>query len=96
MVDKFLYLLGIAHSQKQEEFEKVLLVQGRGRKYFATSRQEIINSGNSTQPKQIPGSSYWVMTNSPSNQKVSMLREVLELLNYSNEAISEAVSKLNN
>jgi len=86
--------LGAAYSQKKDEFEVVLAFQGRGRTYFAKSREEIIKSGNSTQPRPIPGSPYWVMTNSPTPQKKSMLREVLEALGYSPEAVKAAVSAI--
>jgi negative modulator of initiation of replication len=94
VVGKFLAVLGAAYSQKKSDFELVLAFQGRGRTYFAKSREEIIKSGNSTQPRQIPGSPYWVMTNSPTPQKKSMLREVLEALGYSSEAVKAAVNTI--
>ena len=92
VVGKFLAVLGATYSLKKNEFEIVLAIQGRGRTYFAKSREEIVSSGNSTQPQQIPGSPYWVMTNSPTPQKKSMLGEVLEALGYSQEAIKAAVN----
>jgi len=92
VVGKFLAVLGRAYAQKKNDFELVLAFQGRGRTYFAKSREEIMKSGNSTQPRQIPGSPYWVMTNSPTPQKKSMLREVLEALGYSPEAVKAAVN----
>jgi negative modulator of initiation of replication len=88
-LDKFLAILGWAYEQKSEEFEKVLSIQGRDRLYFAKSEQEITRSGRSTQPKQIPGSPYWVMTNSPTRQKADLIRKVLRLLGFSS-ACAEA------
>lgn len=93
-VDKFLYFLGVAFSQKKSDFEKVLEIQGRDRKYFAKSEEEVEKSGNSTQPRNIPGTSYWVMTNSPTAQKRQMLRDALKLLGYSDAAISAATSTI--
>jgi hypothetical protein len=49
-------------------------------RYFGKSREEIERSGTSTQPRNIPGSPYWVMTNSPTHQKKQMLRDALKLL----------------
>lgn len=89
-VDRFLYFLSVAHNQKKREFEKVLAIQGRDRKYFAKSKDEIEKSGNSTQPRNIPGTEFWVMTNSPTPQKRSVLRDVLKLLGYSELAIKAA------
>lgn len=94
VVGKFLGVLGAAYSQKKGDFEKVLAVQGRERTYFAKSREDIIKSGNSTQPRQIPGSPFWVMTNSPTLQKKAMLREVLEALGYSPDAVHAAVNAI--
>lgn len=94
VVGKFLELLSYAYQDKGDDFELVLAVQGRGRVYFAKSKAEIESSGNSTQPKQIPGSPYWVMTNSPTPQKRVMLREVLKALGYSSKAINAAVQAI--
>ena len=94
VVGKFLAVLGAVYIQKQNEFEIVLAFQGRGRTYFAKSREDIIKSGKSTQPRQIPGSPYWVMTNSPTPQKKSMLRDVLVALDYSPEAVKAGVEAI--
>lgn len=93
-VDRFLYFLGVAYSQKRNDFEKVLEIQGRNRKYFAKSKEEVEKSGNSTQPRNVPGTPYWVMTNSPTSQKRDMLRDALKLLGYSEAAISAATSTI--
>ena len=93
-VDKLLYFLGTAYSQKRTDFEKVLAIQGRDRKYFAKSREEIEESGNSTQPRNIPGTPYWIMTNSPTPQKRIMLRRAMKLLGYSESAVNAAASTI--
>lgn len=85
--------MGAAHAQKRDQFDKVLAIQGRGRRYFATT-EEIAGSGQSTQPKPIPRSPYWVMTNSQTPQKRAMLRDVLTLLGYSEAAISAAAAAI--
>lgn len=93
-VDKFLFFLGWAYADKKVAFEKILAIRGRDRRYFAKSREEIEKSGNSTQPRKIPGSPFWVMTNSPTPQKKQMLRDALNLLGYSPEAINAAVATI--
>jgi len=93
-VDKMLYILAKAHDQKRGDFDRVLVIQGQKRRYFAKSEKEIEDSGNSTQPKRIPGSDYWVMTNSPTPQKRDMLRAALKELGYSTNAIRDAVATI--
>ena len=91
VVGKFLEILSAVYTKNKEEFDLVLAIQGRDRIYFAKSKKEIEDSGNSTQPRQIPGTPYWVMTNSPTTQKKEMLREVLEGLGYCPEAVRATV-----
>lgn len=95
-VDKFLFILGKVYEQKPNEFEKILQVHGRGRKYFGQSEQEIIDSGKSTQPREIPGTGYWAMTNSPTSQKAATIRGVLQVLGYGKEACEAAYRKVSN
>lgn len=91
-VARMLRIFREVHAQKRQIFEKVLDIQGRNRAYFAKSEQEILKSGKSTQPREIEGTGYWVMTNSPTQQKQQMVREVLELLEYSQAAVKAAVA----
>jgi len=93
-VDKMLYLLGVAYGIKPDAFEKVLLIQGRGRRYFAKSSMDIMKSGKSTQPRKIPGTEYWIMTNSPTPQKRNQLGRVLQLLGFSQNAVKDAVAAI--
>jgi negative modulator of initiation of replication len=91
-VARMLRIFKEAHAQKIREFSKVLQIQGRNRAYFARSKEEILRSGKSTQPREIEGTGFWVMTNSPTPQKRQMVREVLQLLGYSEAAIRAAVA----
>ena len=83
--DRFLAILSEAHRRKPDQFEKVLTIRGRDRIYFARSKEEIVKSGRSTQPLQIPKTTYWAMTNSPTRQKQDLVRQVLDVLGFSVE-----------
>src|SRR5688572_31495117 len=85
--ERFLALLGFLHECNEAEFEKVLALKGRKRSYFGTSEAEIRKSGRSTHPRQIPTSSYWVLTNAGNHHKREILRRVLQVLGYSYEAV---------
>jgi negative modulator of initiation of replication len=91
-VARMLRIFKEVHAQKKQDFEKVLQIHGRNRAYFAQSEQEILKSGKSTQPREIEGTGFWVMTNSPTQQKQQMVREVLEVLGYSPAAVKAAVT----
>jgi len=82
-VGQFLYILSMLHACHPEHFTQVLTIRGRDRLYFATNEAELTKSGNSTNPKQIPGTGFWVITNSNTTKKKSMLTRVAEALGYS-------------
>ncbi|MCC2616005.1 replication initiation negative regulator SeqA [Aestuariibacter halophilus] len=81
-VEHFLQILAALHQAHPERFDNVLSVKGRNRLYFATSKEALLESGSSTNPKQVPGTHYWVVTNNNTAKKVAMLNEVAEALGY--------------
>ncbi|MEM0515268.1 replication initiation negative regulator SeqA [Pseudoalteromonas sp. YIC-827] len=85
VVGRFLFILAAFHRTHKNTFERVLNVQGRDRRYFATSKEELQASGSSLNPKNIDDSPYWVMTNSNTTRKKMMLHEVALELGYSQE-----------
>lgn len=92
--DKYLLVLSEAYKQKKPDFEKILPLRGRDRRYFAGSEAEIERSGVSTAPKRIPESPYWALTNLTTSNKQSVLRQALRLLNYSAAAVDAAVKAI--
>ena len=90
-VSRMLRILGEVHKQHPAEFAKVLKIGGRKRTYFARSEKEILNSGQSTQPQEIEGTGFWVMTNSPTAMKRELIRSALNALGYSQAAVEAAV-----
>ena len=88
---RFLSVLSALHRWDPEQFVAVLEIQGsqpnrgRSRKYFALSEAELQLSGKSTAPRQIAGSPYWVITNTNTKKKRSMVSQVASKLNLSEE-----------
>ena len=86
VTDRYLALLGFASHQDPAKFRDLPdLVAGRGRAYFGKTKEEIEKSGTSTHPRQIPGTSYWAMTNADTQQKLDTLRRALIVLGYSKD-----------
>ena len=93
-IDKFMGILSNLHGTDPENFKKVLKLKGRNRKYFALSRDELENSGRSVQPRRIPDSNYWVITNNDTPKKRRMLEDVLHILGYGKSPIKDARNHL--
>ena len=85
MVDRFLLILSKLSQIHGQDFEKVLQLSGRYRVYFAKDKEQLLQASNVTNPKPIPDSEFWVMTNNNTAKKASLLREVAEVLEYSPE-----------
>jgi negative modulator of initiation of replication len=86
VVERFLLVLSAMHSNNTDVFTKVLNIRGKGRDYFAKSEQHLLATGSSTNPKPIPGSEYWVVTNNNTSKKASILRLVSEAMGYDKES----------
>lgn len=88
-VENFLLILSALHQKHAGDFDRILSVKGRNRVYFSTSKEALLESGSSTNPKKVPDSSYWVVTNNNTAKKVSMLSQVMLTLGYSNQDIEK-------
>ena len=84
-VGRFLFLLAALHRAHPKNFMKVLEVKGRERDYFATSSEELEAHGSSIKPKEIPDSSFWVVTNNNTPRKKLIINEAALALGYSTE-----------
>ncbi|TMP78984.1 replication initiation negative regulator SeqA [Pseudoalteromonas phenolica] len=82
VVGRFLFILSALHRTHKESFDSVLEIKGRDRIYFAKSKEALLESGSSMNPKNIAESEYWVMTNSNTTRKKMMLHEVALGLGY--------------
>ena len=93
-VDVFLLLLGEMNKQKSGSFNQVLDIKGSNRAYFGADKQTLLDSGKSTNPKQIPGSSYWVVTNNNTQRKSDLLCKVALRLGYADAEVEKLGSIL--
>jgi len=93
IVARFLYILSMLHRCHSAQFDKVLSISGRDRKYFATVERELEEAGTSTNPKQIPDTDYFVVTNNNTTRKKMMLTQVALELGY-HQADAEKIRDL--
>lgn len=84
-VDQFLYILSALHALHEEHFDRVEQIRGKNRTYFATSKAALLENGSSTNPKSIPDSPYWVVTNNNTAKKIAMLDQVMQQLGYAED-----------
>ncbi len=85
VVGRFLIILSALARAHRAEFADVLEIKGRNRVYFGRSEADLLEAGSSTNPKQIPNSDFWVITNSNTTRKKMMLTEAALKLGYSQQ-----------
>ncbi|MBA6328603.1 replication initiation negative regulator SeqA [Colwellia sp. MB02u-6] len=88
-VGRFLLVLAALHRVHGQHFSVACQIRGRDRLYFAASEAELVASGSSTKPRQIPESPFWVITNSNTTRKKMMLTEVSRALGYNEQDLED-------
>lgn len=92
MVDKWLLALSVIHKYHHAQFAKVLSMSGRNRTYFAVDKATLLATGSSTNPKNVPGSDYWVITNNNTVKKMTMLKSVAKIVGFTESDIQQLIS----
>lgn len=85
VVGRFLFILSTLARAHKKQFANVLEIKGRNRLYFGHSAEQLSEAGSSTNPKQIPNTDFWVITNSNTTRKKMMLTETALKLGYSEQ-----------
>jgi negative modulator of initiation of replication len=83
VVGRFLIILSALARAHKNKFALVAEIKGRNRLYFARKQADLLEAGSSTNPKPIPNSDFWVITNSNTTRKKMMLTEAALKLGYS-------------
>ncbi|MFC4654302.1 MULTISPECIES: replication initiation negative regulator SeqA [Rheinheimera] len=89
VVGRFLFILSALARAHKKDFAKVLEIKGRNRLYFGRSEHELQEAGSSTNPKPIPNTDFWVITNSNTTRKKMMLTEVAGTLGYNSTDVEK-------
>ncbi len=89
MVERWLLVLSVIHKHNTQQFSKVLGMSGRNRRYFATNKETLLATGSSTNPKNVPESEYWVITNNNTVKKINMLKEVAVQVGFNSSEIEQ-------
>ncbi|MCF2949698.1 replication initiation negative regulator SeqA [Paraglaciecola aquimarina] len=92
MVERWLLVLSVIYKHHTSAFAKVLGMSGRNRTYFATDKDTLLETGSSTNPKNVPGSEYWVITNNNTVKKINMLKEVAQVLGFNEQEVTQLIN----
>ena len=89
-VNRFMLVLTTLYSLDNNAFaEATESLHGRTRVYFAADEQTLLKNGNQTKPKQVPDTPYWVITNTNTGRKCSMVEHIMQSMQFPVELIEK-------
>ncbi len=78
VVDRFMQILSALCSANPGGFQAAAeSLHGRTRRYFAVDEHTLSRNGSHTKPKQILGTPWWVITNTNTERKRSMVKHIM-------------------
>ena len=89
-VNRFMLVLTTLYSLDNNAFaDATESLHGRTRVYFAGDEQTLLQNGNQTKPKHLPGTPYWVITNTNTGRKRSMIEHIMQSMQFPVELIDK-------
>lgn len=86
-IDRFMHILSVLYQDNPSAFAQANDIKGRKRIYFADDEAALLASGNTTKPKAIAGSPYWVITNTNTGRKRNIVAQLMAAMGYSHSVI---------
>ncbi|GHA18089.1 negative modulator of initiation of replication [Oceanisphaera arctica] len=81
-IDRFMHILSVLYRENPMAFSQASDIKGRKRIYFADDEAALLASGNTTKPKAIEGSPYWVITNTNTGRKRNIVAQLMAAMGY--------------
>ena len=93
-IDRFMHILSVLYQENPAAFSQANDIKGRKRIYFADDEAALLASGNTTKPKAIAGSPYWVITNTNTGRKRNIVAQLMAAMGYAHgliERVSQSI-----
>lgn len=90
VVDRFMLVLAALYTADTSGFAAATdALHGRTRTYFAGDQQALLANGTHTKPKHVPGTPYWVITNTNTGRKRAMIEHLMQAMQFPAELIEK-------
>jgi len=91
-IDRFMMVLSTLYTLDAVGFAAATdALHGRTRIYFASEQHTLLANGRHTKPKHFPGPPYWVITNTNTGCKRSIIEHIMRAMQFPSE-LTEKVS----
>lgn len=93
-IDRFMLILSELYRENPASFAQASDIKGRKRIYFSDSEESLLAAGNTTKPKAIAGSPYWVITNTNTGRKRNIVAQLMAAMGYSHGLIEQVCQSI--
>ncbi len=94
-VNRFMLILSTLYNLDPKAFAAATeSLLGRTRVYFAGNQQTLVQNGTHTKPQHIPGTPYWVITNTNTGRKRSMIEHIMSSMQFPTELADKVCGTL--
>lgn len=94
-VNRFMLVLSTLYHLDPAGFsDATASLQGRTRVYFAGDEHTLLQNGTHTKPKHVPGTPYWVITNTNTGRKCSMVEHIMLAMQFPQELTEKVCGTL--
>ena len=93
-IARFMLILSTLYQANPEAFTQATEIKGRKRVYFARTEEELLAAGNTTKPKSVPGTPYWVISNTNTGRKRNIVAQVMTTMGYPAEFSAQVCEKI--
>ncbi|WP_159566536.1 replication initiation negative regulator SeqA [Budvicia diplopodorum] len=94
-VDRFLLILSVLYQINKNDFaDATESLHGRTRIYFSNAQETLLQNGRHTKPKAVPETPYWVITNTNSERKRSMVEHIMAAMQFPAELIQQTCGSI--
>ena len=94
-VNRFMLVLSTLYSLDPKAFGAATeSLHGRTRVYFAGNQQTLVENGTHTKPQHVPGTPYWVITNTNTGRKRSMVEHIMLSMQFPTELAEKVCGTL--
>ncbi|MCT7656676.1 replication initiation negative regulator SeqA [Oceanimonas sp. NS1] len=93
-IERFMTILAVLYRENPAAFAQASDIKGRKRIYFADSETALLAAGNTTKPRPIEGSPYWVITNTNTGRKRNIVAQLMAAMGYAHgliERVSQSI-----
>ncbi|KLN96225.1 replication initiation negative regulator SeqA [Moellerella wisconsensis] len=94
-IDRFMLILSTLYRLDAASFAAATeSMHGRTRIYFAGDEQTLLSAGKQSKPRHIPGTPYWVITNTNTGRKRNMVELIMQEMRFPTNVIEKVCSTI--